>query len=63
MTVNKIFYSGSSPHLAAGDRHSEPGRLWTTDAELIPLKQTQAPHEAGTLLPVREHRTANVLAR
>jgi hypothetical protein len=26
MTVNKIFYSGSSPHLAAGDRHSEPGR-------------------------------------
>lgn len=26
MTVNKIFYSGSSPHLAAGDRHSEPDR-------------------------------------
>ena len=26
MTVNEIFYSGTFPHLAAGDRHSEPGR-------------------------------------
>ena len=39
-----------------------PGRLWATDAELIPLGQAQAPHEAETLLPVREHGTANALA-
>ena len=39
-----------------------PGRLWATDAELIPLEQAQAPHEAETLLPVREHGTANALA-
>ena len=62
MTVNEIFYSGPFRHLAAGDRRSEPGRLWTTDAELIPLEQAQAPHEAETLLPVREHGTANALA-
>lgn len=59
MTVNEIVYSGTFPHLVAGDSHSEPGRLWTTDAELIPLEQAQAPHEAETLLPVREHGTAN----
>ena len=29
---------------------------------LIPLEQAQAPHEAETLLPVREHGTANALA-
>ena len=62
MTVNEIFYSGTFRHLAAGDRRSEPGRLWATDAELIPLEQAQAPHEAETLLPVREHGTANALA-
>ena len=61
-TVNEIFYSGTFRHLAAGDRRSEPGRLWTTDAELIPLEQAQAPHEAETLLPVHEHGTANALA-
>ena len=33
MTVNEIFYSGTFRHLTAGDRRSEPGRLWTTDAE------------------------------
>ena len=32
MTVNEIIYSGTFRHLAAGDRRSEPGRLWTTDA-------------------------------
>jgi hypothetical protein len=62
MTVNEIFYSGTFRHLAAGDMRSEPGRLWTTDAELIPLEQAQAPHEAETLLPVRNHCTANALA-
>mgnify|MGYP003694674179 CR=1 FL=1 len=30
---------------------SEPSQLWTTDADLIPLEQAQAPHEAETLLP------------
>ncbi len=43
-------------------RRSGPSRLWTTDADLIPLEQAQAPHEAETLLPVREHGTANALA-
>ena len=45
-TVNEILYSGTFRHLAAGDRRSEPARLWTTDADLIPLEQAQAPHEA-----------------
>ena len=61
-TVNEIFYSGTFRHLAARDRRSEAGRLWTTDADLIPLQQAQAPHEAETLLPVRDHGTANALA-
>ncbi|MGZ4611706.1 MAG: 50S ribosomal protein L11 methyltransferase, partial [Kineosporiaceae bacterium] len=42
MTVNEISYSGTFRHLAAGDSRSEPGRLWTTDAHLIPLQQAQA---------------------
>jgi type I protein arginine methyltransferase len=62
MTVNEIFYSGTFRHLAAGDRRSEPGRLWTTDAESIPLEQAQAPHEAETPLPVSDHGMANALA-
>ncbi len=62
MTVNEILYSGTFRHLTEGDRRSEPGRLWTTDAELIPLEQAQAPHEAETLLQVREPGTANALA-
>ncbi|MGZ4257439.1 MAG: 50S ribosomal protein L11 methyltransferase [Gaiellaceae bacterium] len=62
MTVNEISYSGTFRHLAAGDRRSEPGRLWTTDAGLIPLEQAQAPHAAETLLEVRDHGTANALA-
>jgi hypothetical protein len=61
-TVNEILYSGTFRHLAAGDRRSEPSRLWTTDAELISLEQARAPHEAETSLPVRDHGTANALA-
>ena len=61
-TVNEISYSGSFRHLAAGDRRSEPGRLWTTNADLITLEQAQAPHEAEVLLPVHDHGTANALA-
>src|SRR6266487_4521899 len=61
-TVNEIFYSGTFRHLAAGDRRSEAGQLWTTDAALIPLRQAQAPHEAEAVLPVRGHGTANALA-
>jgi protein arginine N-methyltransferase 1 len=61
-TVNEILYSGSFRHLAAADSRSEPGRLWTTDADLIPLEEASAPHEAETLLRVREHGTANALA-
>ena len=62
MTVNEISYSGTFRHLTADDRRSEPGRLWTTDADLISLEQAQAPHEAETLLQVRAHGTANALA-
>jgi SAM-dependent methyltransferase len=62
MTVNEILYSGSFRHLTAADRRSEPGRLWTTDAKLIPLEEAQAPHEAETLLQVRDPGTANALA-
>jgi hypothetical protein len=36
--------------------------LWTTDALLVPLEQAQAPCQAETLLPVRDHGTANALA-
>ena len=52
MTVNEILYSGAFRHLTEGDRRSEPGRLWTTDADVIPLEQAEAPHEAETLLRV-----------
>ena len=62
MTVNEIIYSGSFRHLTAGDRRSEPGRLWTTDADVIPLEQAEAPQEAETLLEVHDHGTANALA-
>jgi protein arginine N-methyltransferase 1 len=62
MTVNEISYSGTFRHLAAGDRRSEPGRLWTTDADVISLEQAQAPHEAETLLRVLDSGTANALA-
>ena len=61
-TVNEVLYSGSSRHLAAGDKRSEPSRLWTTEAEVIPLEQAQAPHDAETVLPVHDHGTANALA-
>jgi protein arginine N-methyltransferase 1 len=62
MTVNEIIYSGTFRHLAAGDRRSEPRRLWTTNADQIALEQAQAPHQAETLLPVHDHGTANALA-
>ena len=62
MTLNEIVYSGTFRHLAEGDRRSEPGRLWTTDASRIPLEQAEAPHEAETLLRVRDPGTANALA-
>ncbi len=61
-TVNEILYSGSFRHLAAADRRSEPGLLWTTDADLISLEEAEAPSEAETLLRVREHGIANALA-
>ena len=62
MTVNELSYSGTFRHLTAGDMRSEPGRLWTTDADLISLEQAEAPNEAETLLQVRDHGTANALA-
>jgi hypothetical protein len=61
-TVNEIFYSGTFRHLAARDKRSEASRLWTTDADLIPLQQARAPHEAETVLRVRDNGTANALA-
>ena len=61
-TVNEIIYSGTFRHLTAGDRRSDPGSLWTTNAALIPLERADAPHQAETLLPVHHHGTANALA-
>ena len=61
-TVNEIIYSGTFRHLATDDMRSEPSRLWTTNADRIPLEQAQAPHQAETLLPVHDHGTANALA-
>jgi len=61
-TANEIHYSGSHRHLAASDRCSDPGRLWTTDAELITLEQAEAPHETETSLPIRQSGEANALA-
>ncbi len=61
-TVNEISYSGGFRHLAAGDRRSEPRRLWATDVELNPLEQARAPHEGEVRLPVHDHGTANALA-
>ena len=62
MTLNEIIYSGTFRHLTEGDRRSEPGLLWTTHADVIPLGQAEAPHEAETLLRVRDPGTANALA-
>jgi type I protein arginine methyltransferase len=61
-TLNEIHYSGSFRHLAAADQGSEPGRLWTTEADLITLEQAAAPIEVETLLRVNESGTANALA-
>jgi type I protein arginine methyltransferase len=61
-TVNEIFYSGTFRHLAAGDKRSAAGQLWTTDAGRIPLQQAQAPHQAEIVLRVRDSGTANALA-
>jgi predicted RNA methylase len=61
-TVNEILYSGTFRHRTADDMRSEPSRLWTTDADLIPLAQARAAHEAEMLLPVRNHGAANALA-
>ena len=61
-TVNEIFYTGTFRHLAARDKRSDASRLWTTNAGLIPRQQAQAPHEAETVLPVRDYGTANALA-
>ncbi len=62
MTVNEISYSGSFRHLAVTDMRSDPGWLWTTNANLITLEQAQAPHTAETLLHVRDPGRANALA-
>ena len=62
MTVNEISYSGTFRHLTAGDRRSEPGQLWTTDADRISLAHAHAPHEAETQLQVHKYGTANALA-
>jgi hypothetical protein len=62
LTVNEISYSGTFRHLAEGDRRSEPGRLWTTDADRVSLEEAEAPHQAETLLHVVDHGTANALA-
>ena len=62
MTVNEIIYSGTFRHLAAEDRRSEPGRLWTTDTKTVTAAEARAPHEAETALTVPGQGTANALA-
>jgi hypothetical protein len=62
LTVNEILYSGTFRHLSRGDSRSEPGLLWTTDANRVSLEEAEAPHQAETLLRVRDHGTANALA-
>jgi protein arginine N-methyltransferase 1 len=61
-TVNEISYSGGFRHLALSDRRSEPARLWTTRAGLIPLEEAQAPYHAEGLLAIHEYGSANALA-
>jgi SAM-dependent methyltransferase len=61
-TVNEILYSGTFRHLATGDLRSEASPLWTTDADQVTLEQARAPHEAESLLSVRDRGTANALA-
>ena len=60
-TVNEIFYSGTFRHLAAGDKRSGAGSGRPTRAG-IPVQRARAPHEAETVLPVRDQGTANALA-
>ena len=55
LTVNEILYSGTFRHLSRGDSRSEPGLLWTTDANRVSLEEAEAPHQAETLLRVRDH--------
>jgi hypothetical protein len=62
MTLNEIIYSGTFRHLTEGDRRSEPGPLWTTDADVIPLERAEGSHEAETPLRVRNAGTANASA-
>ncbi len=61
-TVNEISYSGAFRHLEAGDRRSEPGRLWTTEAIGIALEEACAPFVAETMLTVVDSGAANALA-
>jgi hypothetical protein len=61
-TINEISYSGSFRHLATADMRSEPGRLWTTDSEVIPLERAMGAQEARTTLDIRGRGTANALA-
>jgi len=62
MNLNEIIYSGSARHLAREDQRSEPGRLWTSETELISLDRARATHEAETELRVTHAGTANALA-
>ena len=62
-TVNEISYSGGFRHLAADDLRSEPGRLWTTDADADHARAgAVTARRPRSSLPVRGHGTANALA-
>jgi precorrin-6B methylase 2 len=62
MTYEEIHYSRSSRHLTVEDLRTDPGRLWATDTESIPIEQAQAEHRAETELHVGSRGTANALA-
>ncbi len=65
-TVNEISYSGGFRHLAAGDRRSEPSRLWTTNVELIPLERAQSAarsRDAAARPPPRNGQRARTLVQ
>jgi SAM-dependent methyltransferase len=60
-TVNEMFYSGPTRHLAVEDLRSEPAKLWTVDPARIPIEKARSAHEAEVPLHVTRAGTASAL--